>query len=103
MCKVFNSEFTDEEVLQAKLILQALIAGRPTESSEIKLIMQDILDNEDEITEMSNNADITEFQSDEWFESVPLTRKAASIKAASPFTQVFLDIDLVQKEVKVIL
>jgi hypothetical protein len=51
MCKVFNSEYADDSVLLAKKTLQALIAGRPTDASELKTIMQQIIDNNDDNVE----------------------------------------------------
>ena len=52
--------------------------------------MQQFIDN---ITEKENSTDelhVAEFEVVDWFESPPHSRKAAAIKAASPFTEVFL-------------
>jgi hypothetical protein len=58
--------------------------------------MQQFIDN---ITEKENSTDelhVAEFEVDDWFESAQYSRKAATIKAASPFT-VFLEIEFASK------
>ena len=90
MCKVFNSEYADDSVLLAKKTLQALIAGRPTDASELKTIMQQIIDNNDDNVDQTEDSNVSEVQDDDWF----LSSKASTIKDASPFTQLFLNIEL---------
>jgi hypothetical protein len=85
MCKVFNSEYADDSVLLAKKTLQALIAGRPTDASELKTIMQQIIDNNDDNADQTEDSNVSEVQDDDWF----LSSKASTIKAASLFTQLF--------------
>ena len=59
MCKVFKSEFTDDSVLSAKAALQAVIVGRPSDSTEMRAIIQEIFENEGtQVSENVNDIDI---------------------------------------------
>ena len=93
MCKVFKSEFTDDSVLSAKAAVQALIVGRPSDSTEMKAIIQEIFENEGtQVSENVNDIDIV--VDDEWIQKLPLSKKASTIKESSAFTKVFEQIEL---------
>ncbi len=52
------------------------------------------------VTEKENSTDeldVAEFEVDDWFESALHSRKASTTKAASPFTEVFLEIEFASK------
>ena len=71
-------------------MLQALIAGRLPDSSEIKSIIEEILDNDNKVSELTKDMEMDSyFDDDDMFQSQPMIRKAAS-----PFTNIFLDIEL---------
>jgi hypothetical protein len=59
--------------------------------------MQQFIDNVNEKENSTDELDVAEFEVDDWFESAPHSRKATTIKAASPFTEVFLDIEFASK------
>ena len=89
MCKVFNSEFTDDSVSQSILSLQALIQLRPEDATEIKKICQETFNDTDE-QEQEINVNIN--IEDQWYSETPRT-----IKGASPFTKVYLELESTTK------
>jgi len=77
--------------------LQALIVGRPSDSTEMKAIIQEIFENEGtQVSENVNDIDIV--VDDEWIQKLPLSKKASTIKESSPFTKVFEQIELSSHE-----
>jgi hypothetical protein len=88
MCTVFLNTYTNDAVNQAILALQALIQLRPDDSTEVKKIIQEIFSYDGADThddEETVNQNIIE---DDWF-----IRPSTSIKASSPFTKVYTDIE----------
>jgi hypothetical protein len=91
MCKVFTNQFTDDSVSEAIESLQALIQLRPEGYTEIKKIIQDVFievehdSKDDQEDEADNPCKNTE---DAWF-----TEQTTTIKAASPFTKIYLEIE----------
>ena len=88
MCKVFKSNYTDETVTQAIESLQALIQLRPEDSTEIKKVIQEIHENI-EVNENEESVFEQEFE-DEWYTE---TQHRHTIKAASPFTKLYAEIE----------
>ncbi len=91
ICIVFKSEFLDENVIQARQALQALIQLRPNDAIDVKSCIQEIykdgLDLEGE-TDINSEGINNVTYDDDWF-----TLKTSTIKKASPFTKVFQDIE----------
>jgi hypothetical protein len=94
ICIVFKNPFLVDEVLLAIKALQSLIQVRPENSIEVKKMLKEIVPNliNDAKPEIIPNVDtkksIDEID-DDWYESNFKT----TIKAASPFTEIFLEIE----------